>query len=122
MARAWEARIAATTLQTARLHRDAVSRAYYAALHWVRALLLARGLERRSHTGAFNLLHRDFIQKGLLPSLSGWQLAGLQRSREMADYDSAANFTADEVATLLTIVDNLANDATAILQAEGRLR
>lgn len=54
--------------------------------------------------------------------MSGWQLAGLQRSRELADYDSAANFTADEVATLLTIVDNLAKDATAILQQDGLLR
>lgn len=119
--RAKEARRAAQTLLDGGLYRDAVSRAYYAALHWVHALLHARGFESRSHAGAFSMLHRDFVQPGLLPSVSGWQLAGLQRSRELADYDANTNFSAAEVATLLGIVDGLAVDAAAILRGEGLL-
>ncbi len=77
LARAREAGLAAEALLAAGLHRDAVSRAYYAAFHHIRALLFARGLEPRSHRGAFQLLHREYMKPGLLPSVAGWQLAGL---------------------------------------------
>lgn len=59
LARASEARTAAEALLAAGLHRDAVSRAYYAAFHYMRALLFARGLDPRSHRSAFQLLHRE---------------------------------------------------------------
>ena len=85
LARAREAVRAAETLLAAGLHGDAVSRTYYAAFHYVRALLFARGLESRSHAGVFHLLNREFLKPGLLPHVSNWQLAGLQRSREMGD-------------------------------------
>lgn len=121
LVRAREAADAAAALLAAGLHRDAVSRAYYAAFHYIRALLFARGLDPRSHRGAFQLLHREFVGPGLLPNVPGWQLAGLQRSREMADYDSATAFSADEVRALLALVAGLAGDATAVLRREGML-
>lgn len=119
LVRAREATRAAEALLAVGLCRDAVSRAYYAAYHYVRALLLARGLESRTHGGAFQLLHREFVKPGLLPGVPGWQLAGLQRSREMADYDSATEFSADEVRSLLALVATFAADAMAVLQREG---
>jgi hypothetical protein len=121
LTRAREATQAADALLAAGLHRDAVSRAYYATFHYVRALLLARGMESRTHGGAFQLLHREFVRPGLLPSVPGWQLAGLQRSREMADYDSAAEFSAQEVRSLLALVASFAADATSLLRREGML-
>lgn len=61
------------------------------------------------------------MKPGLLPSVPGWQLAGLQRSREMADYDSATEFSGNEVRSLLALVANLASDAMAVLGREGLL-
>ena len=119
--RASEAVRSAEQLLAAGLHRDAVSRAYYSAFHVVQAALRARGLEVRTHGGAFQLFHREFVKSGLVTRVPGWQLAGLQRSREMADYDSATTFTADEVRTLLGIVGAFTADVTAVLDREGFL-
>ena len=45
------------------LHNDAISRAYYAAYHWARAVLFTRGLESKTHRGVNQLLglHKAFI-------------------------------------------------------------
>ena len=119
--RARQATRAAEALLTLELHRDAVSRAYCAAYHWIQALLLARGLSTTTQSGAFQLLHREFLRPGVLPNVLGWQLAGLQRSREQADYESAIDFTSTEVRSMLAVVAALASDAEAILRNESLL-
>ncbi|MBK8098349.1 MAG: hypothetical protein IPK26_14665 [Planctomycetes bacterium] len=53
--------------------------------------------------------------------MPGWQLAGLQRSREQADYESAIDFTSAEVRSVLTLLSGLAKDAEAILRHESLL-
>jgi uncharacterized protein (UPF0332 family) len=78
-------------------------------------------LETRTHTGAFQLFHREFVKTGILSRVPGWQLAALQRSREMADYDTFTTFTAEEVASLLAIVGAFADDVMTWLRREGFL-
>jgi uncharacterized protein (UPF0332 family) len=119
LTRAREAKQAAEALLAADLFRDAVSRTYYSAFHCIRALLSARGREARTDRGAFQLLHREFIKPGLLPGVPSWQLAGLQRSREMADYDAAAVFPAEDVRAQLDLLSALATAATEVLRREG---
>lgn len=43
----------------------AVSRLYHYLLYVVRALLLSRGLEPKSHEGALRLFAREFVKKGI---------------------------------------------------------
>lgn len=57
----------------------------------------------------------------MLPNVAGWQLAGLQRSRELADYDATTSFPKVDVQAMLVLVDNLFADANAILGREGML-
>ena len=45
---------------------DAVSRAYYAAFHYARALLLTLGEEARTHGGLDRLVQRDLVRTGKL--------------------------------------------------------
>ncbi|MCC6523583.1 MAG: HEPN domain-containing protein [Polyangiaceae bacterium] len=73
---------------------DAVSRAYYAALHFVRAVLFSAGLEPKSHAGAHNLLYMSFVRPGLLSQDLASRFAALQKYREQADY--AAELSLDE--------------------------
>jgi uncharacterized protein (UPF0332 family) len=96
LARATEAFRAAEALLGLNLYADSVSRAYYAAFHVVRALLLSRGVEPKTHAGAIHLLNQEFIRPGLLPSSVNRSIAGLQRSREFADYDAATVFSAED--------------------------
>lgn len=96
IARADQAIKAAKALAGLGLASDSVSRAYYAALHAARALLFARGLEAKSHSGVLHLLNAEFIRQGLLPTSHNRMLAQLQRSRELADYDAAVIFSTED--------------------------
>ena len=74
-------------------YNDAVSRAYYAAFHWARALLFTRGLESRTHRGVIQLLNLHFVKDGpLLPQMAE-HLSHLETYRELSDYTAIAQFT-----------------------------
>ena len=64
--RAAEAIAAATLLYENGYISDAISRLYYFVLYNIRALLLSKGLEPRSHDGALRLLGMHFVRSGLV--------------------------------------------------------
>jgi uncharacterized protein (UPF0332 family) len=45
--------------------RDAVSKLYYSLLYTVRAMLLTKGLEPKSHEGALRLFGLHFVKQGI---------------------------------------------------------
>ena len=80
------------------LTEDAVARAYYAAFHHVRALLLSRGLQARTHEGTHNLFFTEFCEAGLVARAMAGELSHLQRFRELADYNVQGDFDEAEAA------------------------
>ena len=86
---------AATALLALALFNDAVSRAYYAAFHHGRALLLLEGLEPKTHRDVFALLERHFEATGRLSREALSRFARLQTFRGLADYDSRDRLTAE---------------------------
>jgi uncharacterized protein (UPF0332 family) len=100
---------------------DVLNRAYYAAHHAARALLLSRGVEVRSHSALRAELGRHLVKPGLLPVDMARSLRVLQADREEADYgrfvsvDRALADQAVEQASAFVDV------AEAILRAEGWL-
>lgn len=119
VARGQQSLDAAAALIAAELHADAVSRAYYGAYHHIRALLYSRGLEPRSHAGALHLLNVEFIRPGLLPSANNRLLSGLQRSRELADYDPAVVFSAEDARIALDDARAFAGEVRRMLSGAG---
>jgi uncharacterized protein (UPF0332 family) len=100
-ARAAEALRAARALVDLGLDNDAVSRAYYSVYHMVRAALFSRGAEPKTHAGMIHLFNVELVRTGAFPGTFNRVIAGLQRSRELADYDAAVKFShADAVAEL----------------------
>jgi hypothetical protein len=103
LGRADQALRAAHELLKLGLLNDAVSRAYYAALHVARALLLTEGLEPRTHGGVSATLSLHFVASGRLPPEHAKELARLEQFRGEADYNRFFVFTyegaAEEVAT-----------------------
>lgn len=83
---------AATALIESGHPTDAVSRAYYAAFHALTGLLMSQGLEPRSHRGALHLFNVHFVRPGRFPTATNRSLAGMQRARELADYDASVRF------------------------------
>jgi len=121
LARASEAFRAAEALLALGLHSDSVSRAYYAAFHVVRALLLSRGVEPKTHARAIHLLNVEFIRPGTLPSHFNRLIAGLQRSREFADYDAATLFSSEDAAGELQSARSFEAAALDLLRRAGLL-
>lgn len=78
---------AAIELQRLGLHHDAVSRAYYAALHFALAVLLTEGVEPKSHAGVSGMLGLHFVRTGRLPPQRAKELSRLEQFRSEADYN-----------------------------------
>ena len=77
---------------------DAVSRLYYYVYHVVRALLLSKGLEPKTHEGAVRLLGLHFVRPGILPGRVSHVFVKLMKYREEADYNPSYLFTKDDYA------------------------
>lgn len=100
-----EALSAARTLTEKGLYRSAMSRAYYALFHHVRALLYTQGLEPRTHEGMEHLFGLHWVKPGKIDTASAKLLARLQKYREQSDYGTVTLFTKDDVEQELKEVD-----------------
>jgi uncharacterized protein (UPF0332 family) len=121
VARAVECLESAEILLAAGKHADAVSRAYYSALHWARALLLTGGEEARSHAGVTRLLHRDLVRTGRLDPDVARLFSRLQQLRQDADYTAEFVFTAAGAADEVAGARRFAEAAATLLRREGWL-
>jgi len=121
IARGEQALRAAEALLGLGLNSDAISRAYYAAYHFLRALLLTRGIEPKTHAGAISQFSLEFVRAGLLPSSHNRLLGGLQRMRELADYDAAVQFSEDDAKSEIEDARAFAMEAQGLLTREGWL-
>ena len=76
-----------------------VSRAYYAAFHHARALLLVAGLEPKTHLGVVSLLLEHYEKPGRLEPGAVSILARLQTFRGLADYDASERLAKERAET-----------------------
>lgn len=84
---------AADELLGAGLERIALTRAYFAVFHALRACLYDDGHEPRSHAGVLHLFNLHFVKVGRYPPETSRLTARLQKFREEADY--TASFVVD---------------------------
>jgi uncharacterized protein (UPF0332 family) len=119
LARARESLRAAEVLARESLFADAVSDAYYAAFHAVRALLFSVGEEPRSHRGALHLFNVHFVRTGKLDARHLSTLARAQYDRVSADYGAERKFSGDEAAEEIEGARALV-DAVAAMLATAR--
>lgn len=99
---ATERRRAQTGLDEAELmyrngfYEGGASRAYYAAFHAARVLLLAKGYEPRKHSGAISLINQHYVKTGLLDREHARYLTRLFELRSVADYSLRHDVTEHE--------------------------
>ncbi|MGO9308815.1 MAG: HEPN domain-containing protein [Spirochaetia bacterium] len=98
---------------------DSVSRAYYAAFHAVRALLLTAGQNPATHHGAVTLFNLFFIKTGKFERELGRFFTNLKDDRETADYELFANVDLALAETAIGEAVRLLEDATTYLRREG---
>jgi len=80
---------------------DAMSRCYYALLHYARAMLLSREIVPKSHHGAFLMFSQQFVKTNEVTQEYGKMLARQQKLREEADYATDSSFSPEDVAAAL---------------------
>lgn len=122
VARAEESLRAAKALLDLGLHSDSISRSYYAVFHVLRALILSRDIEPKTHAGAIHLFNQEFVRTGVVPNSHNRLLAGLQRARELADYDAAVSFSAEDASAEVRAAVSFRDEMLALLAREGWLQ
>ena len=100
-------------------HADAVSRAYYAAFHYARALLLTSGEEPRTHGGVDRLVQRDFVSTGKLDPDVALRFSRLQKYRQDADYAAEYVFTGKATAGEVESAEIFTDAVSKALAADG---
>jgi uncharacterized protein (UPF0332 family) len=115
-----EALSAAEALLRGGLLRSAVSRLYYGMLHLVRALIVSRGFDPRTHEGVETLFALHFVRPGVVDLRFGKVFAHLQKFREQADYGPMLALTVEEVGRDLATVREFAAEVRRILAMNQR--
>jgi uncharacterized protein (UPF0332 family) len=80
---------------------DAMSRCYYALLHYARAMLLTRNIVPKSHHGVFLMFSQQFVKTNEVAQEYGKMLARQQKLREEADYATDSSFSQEDVTAAL---------------------
>ena len=121
MQRAGKAMEAANLLFNNGLLNDAISRLYYFVLYKIRALLLTKGLEPRSHEGTLRLFGLHFVKEGIFDPKSSHIFSKLMKYREEADYNPSYVFTKEDFIELKKEAEELANKINGYLEDKGYL-
>lgn len=101
------------------LLNDAVSRAYYAALHVARALLLTEGAEPQTHAGVSSMLGLHFVMSGRLAPAHAKELTRLEQFRNEADCNRFFVFTAEGAAEEVAAADRFCGAGRSLLASGG---
>jgi uncharacterized protein (UPF0332 family) len=108
----------ARVLERNGLYSGAVSRLYYSVLHGIRALLLSKGLEPKSHEGALNLLNLHFVKDGIVDREISKSFARLMKFREEADYSASFEFTREDYLQFQKDADRVLADIRIYLRQQ----
>lgn len=98
---------------------DAVSKLYYFLLYNVRALLLTKGLEPKSHEGTPRLFGLHFVKKGIFNPVDSHIFSKLMKYREEADYNPSYTFTKKDFIDLKKETKQLAININSYLKKKG---
>lgn len=100
---------------------DAIPRLYYFLLYNIRALLLTKGLEPKSHEGILRVFSLHFIKEGLFGPKASHLFARLMKYREEADYNPSYIFTSEDFIEFKTEVEALTDKIKGYLMEKGYL-
>lgn len=101
------------------LVNDALSRLYYFLLFHIRAILLTKGFEPKSHEGALRLFALHFVKTGVFLPKDSHIFSKLMKYREEADYNPAYIFTKEDFKELKKEAEALSKKIKDHLKRSG---
>ena len=102
-------------------HAFAVSRAYYAAFHAIRAALKSQGVDPSKHTNTMGEFSRLFVKTGIFPKEFGRLLNQLLRSRMIGDYKISPPITEADGRTSIDVASRVIEAVKEYLATEDLL-
>ncbi|MGA1864257.1 MAG: HEPN domain-containing protein [bacterium] len=97
----------------------AVSRLYYSMLHIIRALLLTKGLEPKSHEGVLRIFSLHFVKEGPFDTKDAHLFARLMKYREEADYNPVYEFIEEDFVEFKKELECLSDKINEYLKERG---
>lgn len=113
---AWDA---AEILVAQRLHRQALSQAYFGLFHAARGVLLAEGYNARGPNEVLDVLSLRFCGVGEMPPEAPAVLARGQRYRELCDFGVGWVVTPERVVAEMEVYEEHRSGLLAMLAARG---
>lgn len=95
-------------------YKTGVNRAYYAALHAIRSLLVLEGLDSETHSGAITMLSLHFVKTGLLPVEAVRDIKVLLSRRTDVDYGDFDSITEGDARDSLDKAESLVEQINAV--------
>ncbi len=92
-----------------------MTRLYYACFHAASALLIANGLETKTHNGVRTVLGREFVQTGKLSPELGRFYTKMYNKRQDGDYDSFIFFEDKDVEEVVPYVKQFVEEIERIV-------
>lgn len=99
--------------------RTAADRSYYAMLHAASALLVTDGIQARSHRRLLATFGERFAKPRRIDPIHHRHLLDAFERRSLADYDPAAEFDAEDIASAILAADAFINAAVNLIQTEA---
>lgn len=94
---------------------DAISRAYYAMVYSVRALLATKNLDSRTHRGAVHLFGREFVRPGIFSADVAKLLTAAMAFRDRADYGMRGELSQEDATRTVDAADRFLAEARRVL-------
>ena len=110
-----EALRAAEALLGLGLLRDASSRAYYAAFHGARAMLMSRGLQAKTHAGLLHVVNDQLVRGGAVAASVNDALTDLLALRATADDGHAFTMSPAAVAAKVELAREVVEVAARLI-------
>ncbi len=101
--------------------RDAVAKLYYSLLYMIRAILLTKGLEPKSHEGALRLFGLHFVKQGVFETRDSHLFSKLMKYRQEADYNPSYMFGSEDYMEFKQEVVIVLQKISTWLEQEGYL-
>lgn len=99
----------------------AASRAYYACLYALNALLLTKDISRSKHSAVLAAFRQQFVKPGLIETEFSDAVGKAFETRQIADYDMVGNIEESEANARLDDAQRLVERIIRYLSEEGYL-
>jgi uncharacterized protein (UPF0332 family) len=99
--------------------RTAADRSYYAMLHAASALLVADGIQARSHRRLLAAFGERFAKPRRIDPVHHRHLMDAFERRSLADYDPVAEFDLDDITSAIGAAEAFIRAAADLINVEG---